>query len=49
MLEEPGGVFVYAGSGHLFADEDSEDFDAASAELMFEQMFIYRNSLGCYT
>jgi dienelactone hydrolase len=36
--EQPCDVFTYPGSGHLFADEDTEDYDEASATLMLARL-----------
>lgn len=43
----PGGeAFLYPGSGHLFADSDSADFDEAAAKLATERVLAFLDRLG---
>jgi dienelactone hydrolase len=36
-----GELFLYPGSGHLFADPDWPDYDAAAAELLIERTLVF--------
>ncbi len=46
IAHEQVSVFKYPGSGHLFADDGLDEYDEASAELMFERLveFVKRHS-----
>ena len=44
LTAEVGGeLFLYPGSGHLFADPDFSDYDAAAAELVLERSLAFLN------
>ena len=38
-------VYTYAGSGHLFADEDTNEYDKASATLMLDRVLKFLEDL----
>jgi dienelactone hydrolase len=42
---QPCAVHSYAGSGHLFADEDTNDYDRASAASMLDRVLRFLESL----
>ena len=48
MAKEVEGseLFIYPGSGHLFADPTSEDFDEPSARLLKERTLAFLNRVG---
>jgi dienelactone hydrolase len=42
LADEAGGeLFLYPGSGHLFALPDSPDYDQAAAELLIERTLVF--------
>ena len=43
---EDAELFIYPGSGHLFADPTSEDYDEPSARLLRERTLTFLNRVG---
>lgn len=43
---EDAELFVYSGSGHLFADPTSEDYDERSAQLLKERTLAFLDRVG---
>jgi dienelactone hydrolase len=42
LADEAGGeLYLYPGSGHLFADPDWPDYDEAAAELLIERTVVF--------
>jgi dienelactone hydrolase len=44
--EVDGELFLYPGSGHLFADSSVDDYDEAAAGLLMERSLAFLNMVG---